>query len=115
MLFGGLSAAYSTALIVLWTFFVFYRFTMDINGIWIPWLVWGYSVTLGPLAWMAKGEPADAFGTNLGLFLSAVSYAVLVVMWLTIGVYVWVLVARALVSLSCKLIKTPPAPQTAWR
>lgn len=51
----------------------------------LPLLLWGFSVTMTPLGYMAKNEGPDSFGTSLGVMLSLVAYAVLTIIYLFDG------------------------------
>lgn len=79
---GLINVLYSNGVMVAWTYFVFAEFTKNANGIIaVPFILWGYSTVVAPLAYMAKGEAPDNTGTSLGIFLAQSGYIVATILW----------------------------------
>jgi hypothetical protein len=80
--FGFLSSLYSNALVALWVILVFgfflRRSTPDSR---IVYLLWGYSVMMAPLSYMASKEPPGSTGTSLGLLCAQLSFFLLTLLW----------------------------------
>lgn len=82
VLLGLVNVLYSNGIIVAWTYFVFAEFTKNASGLMaIPFILWGYSTVIAPLAYMAKGESPDNTGTFLGIFLAQVGYLLAIIFW----------------------------------
>jgi len=75
---GFVANFYGNFLIILWTYFIF-NFFMDYRTEYyiLPLLLFGYSVALGPLQYMAQKEGPDSSGSLLGVFLAQISYIAL--------------------------------------
>ncbi|HAL24888.1 TPA: hypothetical protein DCP18_03815 [Candidatus Wolfebacteria bacterium] len=100
---------YSNAIIIVWVMAVFVYFTDKASGSSsIPLLLWGYSVALAPLAYMAKEEPANSTGTAMGIFLAIISYLSLMIMWLTTGINFAVLIILAVIVATLNLLIAIP-------
>lgn len=78
---GFIASLWQAALIGIWTFAVFVLFMRHAEGAaTVALLLWGYSTTMAPLAYMARND--DGAGTALGLMLAVVGYGLLAVMYL---------------------------------
>lgn len=76
----------SNTILFLWVIYVYKFISGNATSVnYIPMLIWGYSITLGPLGYMAKNEPDDSTGTALGILFAMLAYIVLVFIALTIG------------------------------
>jgi len=74
-----LSSVYTHVLVMVWLFFVFFHYARSAtDASYIPLLLWGYCVAMGPLVYMAKYDGDNPF-TSLLLFLAQVAYVGLVV------------------------------------
>lgn len=81
-IFGFINVIYSDLIILFWTYFVFSEFVSEASGTAaIPLILWGYTVVIAPLGYMAKGEQ-DSIGTSLGIYFAQFSYVALVILWL---------------------------------
>jgi hypothetical protein len=79
---GFVTAAWSAALVAVWTLFVFHFFMVRAEpGTAIALLIWGYSTTMAPLSYMASKEPNDSVGTSLALLLAVIAYAFLALLY----------------------------------
>jgi hypothetical protein len=114
---GFVLSIWNAALISMWCASVFFLFTGKIEeGTTLPLLLWAYSTTMAPLAYMASKEPPDSHGTALGMFLALVLYVVLLVTYLfdvarpvTMGIVISVALSEALVATSLGVAMTPPS------
>ena len=99
-LLGFLSSAYNNILIAIWAFYVFGFFIGQIeSSSYIPYLLWGYSTVMAPLAYMASKEPPDSYGTSLGLLFAQVCFLVLVILWF-LGAYL----QTVIIAVSCIIL-----------
>lgn len=75
---GFFANLYGNVLIVIWTYFVL-TLVLDYRSdyLLLPLLLLGYSVTLGPLQYMAQKEGPNSSGSIMGVLLSQISYIVL--------------------------------------
>jgi len=81
-IFGFINVIYSDLIILFWTYFVFSEFVSGASGTAvIPLILWGYTVVIAPLGYMAKGEQ-DSIGTSLGIYFAQFSFVALIILWL---------------------------------
>jgi hypothetical protein len=80
--FGFINAVFDYALIAVWAFIVFGVFLgtdkVTSNNP-VPFFLWGYSVLMAPLVFMAKKENSNAIGTIGGLTFALLGYAALTI------------------------------------
>jgi hypothetical protein len=77
-LFGFINAVFDYGLIAVWGFIVFGVFLgIDkvSSNIPVPFFLWGYSVLMAPLVFMAKKENSNAIGKIAGLTFALMGYA----------------------------------------
>jgi len=75
---GFIVSLYFNILMVLWVLYVYSTFVFSCpKGAEIPSFLWGYSVMISPIGYMASKEDSDAHGTTLGVLLAVVTYFVL--------------------------------------
>ncbi len=83
---GLVAGLYNHAAIGIWVLFVYLLITKNIGSEnHVPYLLWGYSVVMGPLAYMARHDPPDSTANTLGLLLAVLSYLVLVILHYSVG------------------------------
>ena len=77
-----LTSIYNNALLALWVIWVFGFFMSraDSKSL-IPYLLWGYSVMMAPLTYMASKEPSDSMGTTRGVFFAQLCYLIWVLFY----------------------------------
>jgi uncharacterized RDD family membrane protein YckC len=81
-IFGFLSSVYTYMLIVLWVFYAFGFFMRHASSeMYVPYLLWGYSSIMAPLAYMAKKEGQESAGTSGGLFCAQLSFVIITLFW----------------------------------
>ncbi|MFA6076871.1 MAG: hypothetical protein WC735_02240 [Candidatus Paceibacterota bacterium] len=89
MIFVFLSGIYSNFIMLCWVNLVFsgvvIRTLEQGAGKLIPLIIFAYAVTMAPLSYMAKGEPEDSKGTNLGLILAFITFIIWTILWLSGG------------------------------
>jgi len=74
---GFSTSLYSNVLMAAWVIFVFGFFMGRADSkSFIPYLLWGYSAMMAPLAYMASKEPPDSVGTSMGVLFSQLCYFV---------------------------------------
>jgi MFS family permease len=101
---GLINVLYSNGIMVAWIYFVFVEFTKNANGIIaIPFILWGYSTVIAPLAYMAKGEAPDNTGTSLGIFLAQSGYVLAIIGWFFGFPYSSILIVLILLAIAFSL------------
>jgi hypothetical protein len=81
-IFCFLSSTYTYMLIVLWVFCAFGFFMRHASSeMYVPYLLWGYSSMMAPLAYMAKKEGQESAGTSAGLFCAQLSFVIVTLFW----------------------------------
>jgi len=83
---GFIGALYTNFIILLWVYLVFDILVIQMyeQGVYnlVPLIIWGYSVAMSPLGYMARGESADSTGTTRGLFLGFIGFILATILWL---------------------------------
>ncbi len=80
MFFGFLGSLFQNGIALIWVIYVFNFVIANADeSNYIPLLIWGYSVTLGPLGYMASKESSDSHGTTIGVIFAMTSYAMLTI------------------------------------
>ncbi len=79
-----LNAFWVASLISVWTLFVFHYFMSNSNNnSFILLSLFGYSITMSPLVYMAEKEVENSIGTAFGIILAVVLYGLLLMLFLT--------------------------------
>lgn len=81
ILLGFVMSFYTNIVNVLWVYYVFNEVTSNSNHL-VAKMLWGYSITMGPLGYMASKEDPDNSGTFLGLLIAQISYFLLVILFI---------------------------------
>jgi len=75
---GFIVSLYFNILMVFWVLYVYSTFVFSCpKGAEIPSFLWGYSVMISPIGYMASKEDSDTHGTTLGVLLAVITYFVL--------------------------------------
>lgn len=82
---GFIAAGYQYFILAFWVTYVFAWFVLDGGYSTIALALWGYSVVMGPIGYMASKEGDDATGTTLGVLFTQISYIALVVNYIAGG------------------------------
>ena len=83
---GFIISLYDNILILAWVLFVFFYVALGVKGsAYIPYMLWGYSVAISPLSYMASKEE-KSIGTFLGVLIAQIGYFLLVILYFTIGI-----------------------------
>lgn len=97
---GFVLALWNGVLISGWTLLIFVFFAGRVaEGTTIPLLLWGYSTTMAPLAYMASTEPPDSTGSSFALLHAMAVYALLIALYLGDASFSIVLVAVGLFAI----------------
>ena len=79
-----LTAFWVALLISVWTLFIFHYFMSNSdNNSFILLSLFGYSITMSPLVYMAEKETENSIGTAFGIILAIASYGILLMLFLT--------------------------------
>ncbi|NMD01423.1 MAG: tetratricopeptide repeat protein [Bacteroidales bacterium] len=96
---GFILSGYNNFILSVWVSFVFIWAVTNTQYPLIAILLWGYSIAMGPVGYMASKEGPDAgTGTTLGVLFTQVAYLVLVINLLfgnsalDGGIWLWVLI-----------------------
>jgi hypothetical protein len=81
IIFALIASLYSNAIMVGWSFVVFYLFVITQEGNPIALFLWGYSTMLAPLSYMASKEDPNNYGASLGLLLAMISFIACAIIW----------------------------------
>jgi len=74
-----LDSLYNYALMAVWSFLVFHYFVhAAAQESAVPFLLFGYSIMMAPLSYMAMREPPDNIGTHMTVFFAQLCFLVLV-------------------------------------
>ncbi|MCL6096293.1 MAG: hypothetical protein M1444_01220 [Patescibacteria group bacterium] len=114
-LMAFIAALYQNFIIALWIGFVFGIFAYDVRFPLIAILLWGYSVALSPIGYMAQKEGPDAgIGTSMGFLFAQVLYLILTINLLLGGTlsngYSWVWIILIGYSLLATLLGVAAMP-----
>jgi hypothetical protein len=93
---------YSNLIIILWTTRIFTYFLDNSFNHYVPSLIWGYVVALGPLSFMHSRETSEDIASQVGICLAQLSYFLSLVLWImNISLGIW------LVAFGTILFATP--------
>jgi len=84
---GFIVGSYQYLILALWATLAFGWFVLEFEGGYSPiaLILWGYSVVMGPIGYMASKEVSDSTGTTLGVLFTQISYIALAVNYLVGG------------------------------
>jgi len=84
---GFIAGSYQYLILALWVTLAFGWFVLELEGGYSPiaLILWGYSVVMGPIGYMASKEVSDSTGTTLGVLFTQISYITLAVNYLVGG------------------------------
>ena len=77
-LFGGL---FDSLVLTLWVVAIFFAFAGRVSeGTLVPMTIWGYSVAIAPLVYMASKERPVSIGSGIGTLVAMIGYILLVIL-----------------------------------
>jgi len=76
---GFIAAGYQYFILAFWVTYIFAWFVLEGGYSTIALALWGYSVVMGPIGYMASKEGDNATGTTLGVLFTQISYIALVI------------------------------------